>query len=152
MTGRVEWRSLSARRVDSLQNRHAFSGGYEQRQVNRNATNYVSQKLAAVLHWRGSPRNATLVVHDGSQPRLYQRLSKHSHVSWTPLLPFFCCLWFKNKHDLGVCCSCVDAGWFFCFVLPPAAWKKPTRRRALKRTDIARQTRLACRGPPKRTR
>lgn len=41
---------------------------------------------------------------------------------------------------------------YFCFVLPLAVWKKPTRQRALKRTDIARQTRWACRDPPKKTR
>lgn len=39
---------------------------------------------------------------------------------------------------------------YFCFVLPPAVRKKPTRQRALKRTDIARQTRWACRDPPKK--
>lgn len=36
---------------------------------------------------------------------------------------------------------------YFCFVLPLAAWKNLTRQRALQRTDIARQTRWACRDP-----
>lgn len=40
--------------------------------------------------------------------------------------------------------------YFFVLFCLRQFWKKPTRRRALKRTNIARQTRWACRDPPKK--
>lgn len=83
----------------------------------QNHNNFVSQKIGS----GGATRRVEPAMRLWSimMERGHDCIRDSPNVSTSvelPPLSFFFCLWFKNKHDLGVRCSWADTGLFlFCF-------------------------------------